>query len=106
MSFLKTDSKEQVAKTIKEISSKIKARNEYIKQNHEKLSRSDNWKKQKGLEDAIAWENRMAKNQANRRKLFSLPTAIYNSNPEYWSKVVRSKKLMRQHPEFMVKQNW
>ena len=38
-----------------------------------------------------------------RRKVYSIPSVVYFSNPEYWGQVAMSKKMQKQHPEFAVK---
>ncbi len=36
------------------------------------------------------------------KKVFSVPLEVYMSNPEYWDKVCRDKKLQKNHPEWKV----
>jgi len=38
-----------------------------------------------------------------RRKVYSIPSIVYFSNPEYWGQVALSKKMQKMHPEFAVK---
>jgi len=37
-----------------------------------------------------------------RRKVYSIPSIVYFSNPEYWGRVAMSKKMQKKHPEFRV----
>ncbi len=42
-------------------------------------------------------------NTKYRRKVYSIPSIVYFSNPEYWGRVAMDKKLQKMHPEFAVK---
>ena len=37
-----------------------------------------------------------------RKKVYSIPSVVYFSNPEYWGRVAMSKKMQKKHPEFRV----
>ena len=41
-------------------------------------------------------------NTKYRRKVYSIPSIVYFSNPEYWGRVAMSKKMQKKHPEFRV----
>ena len=88
LDFLKNVSVNDAMKTIDNIKSGQEQFKKYVRENPEKYRQFADLNPHK---------------TKYRRKVFSIPSVVYYSDPEYWGQVAMSKKLQKNHPEFQVK---
>ena len=88
LDFLKNVSVDEAMNTLDDIKSGQTKVKKYIAENPEKYRQFANLNPHK---------------TKYRRKVYSIPSVVYFSNPEYWGKVALDKKLQKKHPEFAVK---
>jgi len=85
---LPPDQLKRVIANIKEYKKNTEAFNakpELYKEHSKDLKKEDGWTKDRTM-----------------KKTFSVPMNVYMSNPEYWDKVCKSRKLQKDHPEWQV----